>query len=73
MSLIGTKQAAETLGVSQQRVQQLIKEGRLPAQLVGRDYVIDEKNLSLVSERKVGRPPKAKANGKAKPKKASKT
>lgn len=58
MNVIGTKEAAENLGVSQQRVQALIKSGRLPAQLVGRDYIIQESDLELVRERKTGRPQK---------------
>jgi excisionase family DNA binding protein len=60
MNLIGTKEAAERLGISQQRVQALIKTGKLPANLVGRDYVIKEEDLALVAERKTGRPPKNK-------------
>lgn len=60
MNLIGTKEASEKLGVSQQRIQALIKSGRLPATLVGRDYVIKEEDLALVANRKVGRPPKEK-------------
>ena len=60
MSLIGTREAAERLGVSQQRVQALIRDEKLPAQKVGRDWLIDEKDLELVKERKVGRPPKVK-------------
>ena len=60
MNLIGTKEAAQRLGISQQRVQALIKAGRLPAQMVGRDHLIKEEDLALVVERKTGRPPKAK-------------
>lgn len=54
---ITTKQAADRLGVSVGRVRQLIAEGRLPAQKVGRDNLIDEKDLELVADRKPGRPP----------------
>lgn len=61
MGLISTSEAAERLGVHITRVQVLIREGRLPAQKIGRTYVIDEDDLKLVEERKVGRPPKAKA------------
>jgi len=60
MSLISTKEAAEKLGVSPLRVQQLIWEKRLPAQKIGRDYVIKEEDLKLVENRKVGRPAKKK-------------
>lgn len=58
MSLISTKEASEKLGVSVLRVQQLIWAKRLPAERIGRDYVINETDLRLVKERKNGRPPK---------------
>jgi excisionase family DNA binding protein len=58
MGLISTKIAAEKLGVSMLRVQQLIWQNRLPAHKIGRDYVINEKDLELVKDRKPGRPPK---------------
>lgn len=58
MSLISTKEASEKLGVSVLRVQQLIWAKRLPAERIGRDYVINESDLQLVKERKNGRPPK---------------
>ena len=61
MGLISTSEAAERLGVHITRVQVLIREGRLPAQKIGRTYVIDEDNLKLVADRKAGRPPKDKA------------
>lgn len=59
--LLSVKQAAESLGVNRQRVQQLIESKRLPAEKVGAFYVIREIDLDLVRERKVGRPPKTKA------------
>lgn len=55
-----TKEAAEKLGVTVGRVQQFVAEGRLPSIKVGRDRFILESDLDLVSERKTGRPPKAK-------------
>jgi len=58
MALISTKQAAEKLGVSVLRVQQLIWAKRLPADKIGRDYVIHADDLKLVENRKPGRPPK---------------
>ena len=60
MNLIGTKEAAERLEITQKRIQALIKSGRLPANKVGRDWLIKEKDLELVRERKPGRPAKAK-------------
>jgi excisionase family DNA binding protein len=58
MKLLTTAQVAEQLGVHRTRVNVLIKAGRLPAQRFGRAYLIQEKDLQLVSERRVGRPPK---------------
>ena len=59
MNLLSTPEAAERLGVTIARVQQLIWDGSLPAQKVGRDYVIKESDLKLVKDRNpVGRPPK---------------
>lgn len=65
MKLLTTQQAADKLGISQPRIYQLISEGRLPAQKIGRDYVINEADLKLVEDRpKVGRPPTTKAGKK---------
>ncbi len=61
MKLLSTAEAAEKLKISPVRVRQLVREGRLPANKVGRDFVILESDLKLVSERKPGRPPKSKA------------
>ncbi len=61
MKLLGTKEAAKKLGVSLRRVQQLIELGTLPAQRIGRDYLIQEKDLSKVTiYGKPGRPAKDK-------------
>jgi excisionase family DNA binding protein len=65
MALITTSQAAERLGVHITRVQQFIRSKRLPAEKVGRDWLIDENNLALISECKTGRPPKSKDVKKA--------
>ena len=62
MNLLTTKDVAERLGVSVRRVHALIKAGRLPAQKYGRDYLIDEKSLELVKERRIGRPRKNTAH-----------
>jgi excisionase family DNA binding protein len=58
--LISSKEAAEKLGLSLRRVQALITAGRLPAQKIGNSYVVNEKDLELVKERKSGRPSKNK-------------
>ncbi len=56
MEFITTSQAAEKLGISQRRVQALITSGRLPAQKIGRDWLIRESDLEVVRERKTGYP-----------------
>ncbi len=62
MKILNTQEAAEKLGVSLRRVQQMITQGSLPAEKVGRDYVILEKDLSGVKTYgKPGRPPKETA------------
>ncbi len=66
MIMLTTKQAAERLGVSVRRVHALIQDERLPAEKLGRDYVIKEADLKLVADRPTGRPPKqATAAGKS--------
>lgn len=60
MKLLTTTDAAARLGLTVQRVHQLIKDGSLRAEKLGRDYVIDEADLTSVTYRRpVGRPPKA--------------
>jgi excisionase family DNA binding protein len=59
--MLNSKEAAEKLGVSLRRVQQMISKGTLPASKVGRDYVILESDLeSVKTYGKPGRPPKEK-------------
>jgi excisionase family DNA binding protein len=58
MNLIGTKEAAEKLGVTIRRVVALIKAGRIPTTKVGRIHLIKPKDLEAVAERKPGRKPK---------------
>lgn len=61
MKMLTTKEAAEKLGVSLRRVQQMIEEKTLPAQKVGRDYIVMEKDLENVTVYgKPGRPKKNK-------------
>ena len=59
MNLITTAEAADRLGVSIGRVQALIRAERLPASKFGRVYMINEKDLAKVQDRKPGRPKKA--------------
>ncbi len=61
MEILNTTAAAEKLKISAIRVRQLIREGRLPAQKVGRDYIIQEKDLKLIENRQNGRPVKDKS------------
>jgi excisionase family DNA binding protein len=68
MAFLTTNDAAEKLGVSRRRVIALITSGRLPAQKIGRDYLIQEQDLGFVADRRPGRPkgsgPKASLKGK---------
>lgn len=57
-NLLTTKQAAEKLGVSVRRVQALITNGKLKAQKIGRDYMIDASTLDSLKKGKAGRPTK---------------
>ena len=45
MKILTTTQAAKILKVNDSRVRQLILSGRLPAQKLGRDWIIKEKDL----------------------------
>ena len=64
MAGLTTREVADLLGVTVGRVHQFIREGRLPAEKKGRDYLINEKDLKLVQDRKQGRPPLAKVSQK---------
>ncbi len=59
VKVVGVTEAAEQLNLSTHRVRQLINEGRLPAQKVGREFAILEPDLRWFAEqeRKPGRPP----------------
>lgn len=59
---ISTSEAAEILGVTRQRVLQLIGQGRLKATKVANIYLIRKTDLSAVEERKPGRPKKKGKN-----------
>ena len=64
MELLTTTEAAKILHVSPIRVRQLIREGKLEAKQVGRDYVIEESSLQFVKTYgKAGRPAKKTENG----------
>ena len=67
MELLTTSEAAKILRVTPIRVRQLIREGKIAARQVGRDYVIEESSLETVKTYgKAGRPAKESANGNEK-------
>jgi excisionase family DNA binding protein len=71
MELLTTSEAAERLHVTPIRVRQMIREGKIEAKQVGRDYVIAESSLeSVKTYGKAGRPKKiqdGETNGSVKP------
>lgn len=56
--LLSVKDAAEALELSEQRIKQLIYEGRLQAEKVGNQWIILDTSLEAVAERPTGRPSK---------------
>jgi excisionase family DNA binding protein len=64
MTLLTTSEAADRLGVTRWRVNALIQAGRLKAEKKGQIYLIDERDLAPVMDRKPGRPPTKKASKK---------
>jgi len=57
---ISTPEAAKILGVSRQRVLQLIHQKRLKATKVASVYLIKKSDLANIEVRKPGRPSKSK-------------
>lgn len=54
-----TKQAAESTGLSEQRIRALIKEGKLSAEKFGKAHLIRAEDLATVTVHgKAGRPTK---------------
>jgi excisionase family DNA binding protein len=64
MKVIGTTEAAKRLGISANRVRDLIASGRLKAQKIGREYAINPTDLDAVKSRIPGRPRKASKSTK---------
>lgn len=60
MPLLSTAEAATKLHVSRNRVLAMIRDGRLKATKIGRDWVIEESDLQApeIKDRKPGRPRK---------------
>lgn len=56
--VITVTQAAAILGIAGGNVRRLIRDGRLPATLMGKTYLIRRADLKLVRNRKPGRPRK---------------
>ena len=61
---ITTNEAAGELGVTRQRVLQLIQDGRIKAEKFGNVYMIRRGDLANIEEKPMGRPPKAAAQPK---------
>lgn len=55
---ITTKEASDVLGVTRQRVLQLIQDGRIKAEKFANVYMIRRGDLNHIEERPMGRPPK---------------
>jgi excisionase family DNA binding protein len=64
MRIISTAEAANRLGVTPDRVRKMIVSKRLKAIKVGREWLIDPKDLDAVKDRKVGRPRKPRKTSK---------
>lgn len=61
VKLLTTDDVAKLFGVSSRRVRMLIQAGRLPAVRVGRDWLVDRKDVALVRHRSPGRPSKRRS------------
>lgn len=59
MNMISVKEACKILGLSPTRVRQLIKDGRLPAEKIGRTFVLNREDVEAFAStpRPQGRPP----------------
>ena len=53
---INTTEAGKYLGVTRVWIRVLIRQGRLPAVKIGRDWVIQEADLAALPPRHLGRP-----------------
>src|SRR5215207_5866753 len=58
--VIGVEKAASILGVSPQRVRAMIAAGNIPAERVGRAWVISEAEIARPRRRSAGRPMSAR-------------
>lgn len=63
VKFLSVAEVAERLNLTRGRVNQLISDGVLPAERIGRAYMINENDLDKAENRntqKTGRPPKVK-------------
>lgn len=58
MKLMTTSEVAILLGVTRDGVVKMIQRGSLPAEKMGRDYVVRSEDLEQFTRRPVGRPRK---------------
>ena len=63
--VLTVKQAAKILKVNDSRVRQFILEGRLPATKFANAWMIKEKDLAMIKDRKPGRPGGSKKSSQA--------
>jgi excisionase family DNA binding protein len=66
--LLSTAEVATQLGVTRQRVLELITDARLPAIKVGRSYVVRAGDVASLELYRVGRPSKPPVNDTGKKK-----
>jgi excisionase family DNA binding protein len=64
MNKLTAKQVGEKLGINDSRVRQLIISGKLPAEKYGNLWLVNEKDLELVKDRKPTGRPKKNTNDK---------
>ena len=65
MELISTAEVARRLGIHHYSVCRIIRDGRLPAQMIGKSWVVvseDVEELEKTYEARRGRPRKHRAN-----------
>ena len=63
MAMITTEDAAARLNVTTRRVVQMIGAGRLKAKRYGHIWLVDERNLAPLADRRPGRPRTGTKNG----------
>lgn len=58
-----TDDCARILGLSRNRILQMIEREELPAYKMGKQWIVREDDLKALKRRKVGRPRKGNCNG----------